>query len=812
MYARIAVARPIEHALTYAIPAPLQDRLSVGHVVLVPFGRSGAETGYVIELLQEPDFDPARIRPIARLLDEVRVFDEPQLGFFRWIADYYMAPLGLVIQTAVPSQMKARVVRVLEPTEGGIEALTHKEAAAEMGIVLREIVARPGLTKRGLSRRLFGEVEAKLVQRVSERLVRKGWAVWSKRELSETKARINTVALCVSPEEAHTRVPRAGKRMLALVEMLSRGSEALDVVEVVAAQGASARDALRRLESAGVVVFSNREDRDVLDTPTPLGPTQPLKHNDDQRRALQALLEPGADETFLLFGVTGSGKTEVFLGAASEMLARGKQVLVLVPEIGLTPQLVGRFCARLGDVAVLHSGLTGAQRLRHWRRIRAAEVSIAVGARSALFAPFQNLGLIIVDEEHDDSYKQDDGVCYNARDLAVVLGRRQGCPVVLASATPSLESWKNAQDDRYRLLCLPKRATPRAVPRVELVDLSSLEVPEGQKRPLFAPQVQSALRETFDAGQQAIVLYNRRGYATMVQCNSCGGTYECPNCGITMTLHRSARVTACHYCGLRTPYDGTCPVCKTQTIDEMGKGTERICEELARLFPGVSQARMDADTTAVRGSHERILSSFREGQTQLLVGTQIVAKGHDFPGVQTAVVVSADHGFRLPDFRAAERTCSLLIQLAGRAGRGERPGRVFVQTYKPDHYVLGHLDDLEGFFKMECRLRATLRYPPFTRLCLVRMEGVKRQDVLRAANALAAGLREKALEHGRVNVLGPSPAALPKLVGRWRFQIILRGDRTKHFSSYLRAIRSQLQDAGKKGVRVYTDVDPRHLM
>ena len=812
MYARIAVARPLQHALTYAIPAHLEDRLTVGHVVLVPFGRSGAETGYVIELLQEPDLDPARIRPITRLLDAVCVFDASQLGFFRWIADYYMAPLGMVIHTAVPSQMKARVVRVLEPTEDGIDALTQKEATAEMGIVLREIVARPGLTKRGLSRRLAGEVDAQLMQRVSERLVRKGWAAWSERELSETKARIKTVALAVPQAEVSERIPRAGKRMLALVDMLVCSSQALDVVEVVAAQGASARDALRRLESAGVVVFADREDRDVLDAAKPLGPTEPLNHNVDQLRALKTLGQPDANGTFLLFGVTGSGKTEVFLGVASEVLARGKQVLVLVPEIGLTPQLVGRFCARLGDVAVLHSGLTGAQRLRHWRRIRAGEVSIAIGARSALFAPFHNLGLIVVDEEHDDSYKQDDGVCYNARDLAVVLGRTQGCPVVLASATPSLESWKNAEDGRYNLLCLPERATPRPVPRVELVDLSSLEVPEGEKRPLFAPQVESALRETFEAGQQAIVLYNRRGYATMVQCSSCGGTYECPNCGITMTLHRSARVTACHYCGLRTTYDGMCPVCKTATIEEMGKGTERICEELARLFPQVPQARMDADTTAVRGSHERILSAFRKGETQLLVGTQIVAKGHDFPGVQTAVVVSADHGFRLPDFRAAERTCSLLIQLAGRAGRGDKPGRVFVQTYKPDHYVLGHLDDLEGFFKMECRLRATLRYPPFTRLCLVRMDGVKRQEVLRAARDLAEKLREKAHEHGRVDVLGPSPAALPKLVGRWRFQIILRGDRTKHFSSYLREVRSKLQGAAKKGVRVHTDVDPRHLM
>jgi len=474
---------------------------------------------------------------------------------------------------------------------------------------------------------------------------------------------------------------------------------------------------------------------------------------------------------------------------------------------------VGRFRARFGDgVAVLHSGLTGSERVAQWRRIRAGEAPIAVGARSALFAPFDDLGLVVVDEEHDDSYKQDEGVRYNARDLAVVLGRRHHCPVVLASATPSLESWYNAHTERYTLLRLPHRATPRPVPEIELVDLTGVPAPEGENRPVFAPEVVQTLRETFDAGGQAIVLYNRRGYATLVQCTSCGGTYECPNCGITMTLHLSARVISCHYCGLKRPYRRECPACGEASLEELGKGTERIEEELERLFPDIPRARMDADTTATRGAHHRILSAFREGETRLLVGTQIVAKGHDFPGVHTAVVVSADHGFRLPDFRAAERTFALLVQVAGRAGRGHVPGRVLVQTWQPDHYVLRHLDDQERFLSAEARLRSALRYPPYTRLCLVRLDGADRRRVLDAAVKLARALRAEARGMEGVGVLGPAPAALAKLVGRWRFQILLRGSHVGWFRRFLATVRGRLEGAASRGVRVVVDVDPRHLM
>jgi primosomal protein N' (replication factor Y) len=417
VFAKVAVARPLGDELTYAVPAEVGD-LRVGHVVLVPLGSTG-ETGYVVGRTDEPGFDPAKIKPVSRLLDPVPAFDEDQLAFFRWIADYYLAPLGMVIHTALPSGFRAKVVRVLAPTDDGLAALTRREIEGPAAQVLREIVARPGLTRRGLQRRLAEELEPAEVDKRIDALVRAGAADWVDREVGEAKGRVRTLVRVPGDRPA----PK-GARMAAILGSLAE--EPVDVARVLAEHGEAARTSIARLVELGHLAWGERERRDPLEDAGPLGSSAPPPLNEDQRAALAALTADDAAGTWLLFGVTGSGKTEVFLGAASHALARGKQVLVLVPEIGLTPQLVGRFKARFGDrVAVLHSGLTGSQRLAEWRRIRAGEASVAVGARSALFAPFTELGLVVVDEEHDDSYKQDEGVPYHARDLAVVLGSRR---------------------------------------------------------------------------------------------------------------------------------------------------------------------------------------------------------------------------------------------------------------------------------------------------------------------------------------------------------------------------------------------------
>jgi len=818
-YARIAVALPVRALFTYAIPTHLRANLQLGLAVAVPFG-GRTVTGYVIEALPTPDLEPDKIRPIIGLRDPRPVFDRVQLRFFRWMADYYRSGLGEVIATALPSAFKARSHAVLHATEAGVDALADgvvNDRAPNTGPgdralaeVLREIIARPGLSRRGLSRRLRDLMEPELTERALEALRRRDWVRTEQTISGGNAGTTKVVRLVVAPGQLLERIPRAGRRQREVVAALAAAGGGLDLSKMVAEWGPYTRTAVRKLIDAGVTVEEFREIRDPVTAGELPEEKAPPTLTAPQRSAVENICGP--PRAWLLHGVTGAGKTEVYLRAAAQILERGRQVLVLVPEIGLTPLLTGRFRARFGDaIAVLHSGLTGAQRLREWRRIRAGEASVAVGARSALFAPFRDLGMIVVDEEHDDSYKQEDGVRYNARDLAVVRGLHAGCPVVLGSATPSMETYQNALDDRYGLIELLTRPTPRPVPEVELVDLNAVERVDGRV-PLLSPVVERALRSCFDRGEKAIVLYNRRGYATYVQCTDCGGSYACPSCGVGLVLHLRQRTLTCHYCGFHRPYQRTCPACQSSNLELLGQGTEQVEKVLEDTFPDIPIGRMDADTTAVRGSHHRLLSAFRDGETRLLVGTQIVAKGHDFPDVTVAAVIGADHVLMMPDFRAAERTYALLTQLAGRAGRGEVAGRVLVQTHHTDHYVFRLLGDYRAFHAEEARQRKLLNYPPFARLVLVRIESSDREAALKAALALTRRLRQSLRGRKRppAQVLGPVPAALPRLVGRWRFQVLLRGPRGSAFRRWFEG--SDLTVSRAKGVRVVVDVDPRHLM
>lgn len=817
--ARVAIALPLDELYTYSIPDGLD--VQPGHAVVVPFGPRTV-TGYVIEAPIAPDRD--ELKPIERLLDPDPVFEPHQLAFFRWIADYYLASLGEAIATGLPGAYRAKSRRVLLPTAPGIDALAAEAADAGSPLrvgragrevlrqaqltVLRDIVAHPGRTRRGLVRMLHGELEESEVTKAIDALVRAGHVRTEEQELPDPGGRVPTVSLARPADELGTI---GGARMRGVVAALLEAGGTLDLAALVEGEGPGARDAVERLVSKGILRRGRREDRDPFADGELEDRGAPPSLNEEQEAAVQAILS-GAPRTWLLHGVTGSGKTEVYLRAAAAKLEQGQQVLVLVPEIALTPQLCARVRSRFGDaVAVLHSGLSPLARLREWRRIRAGEASIAVGARSALFAPFDRLGLIIVDEEHDDSYKQDDGVRYHARDLAVVLGRLSQAPVVLGSATPSLESWHNASIGRYGLLRLLHRATPRAVPRIELVDLRG--------RPPASPladELTAALLEALDAGGKAIVLYNRRGYAPVVECPGCGAHYNCPSCGIAMVYHQRARRLTCHYCGFFQAFNPTCPLCSS-TFEVIGHGTERVEEALAEAFPGVGIRRMDADTTATRGSHHRILSDFRDGDVRLLVGTQLVAKGHDFPDVHVAAVVGVDHILMLPDFRSAERTWALVTQLAGRAGRGEVAGRVLVQTRHADHFVFrllaGTTDpEPDAFYTEEARQRRILGYPPFARLVLIRVEGADRDATLDVARTLASELRHRDPRRARVDVLGPEAAALQRLVGRWRFQIVLRGRELGPFRQWLSGARPLLQQGARSGVRVVVDVDPRDLL
>ncbi|RME21714.1 MAG: primosomal protein N' [Deltaproteobacteria bacterium] len=815
---QLALALPVRDSFTYAVPAGME--LSLGHAVLAPFGRQRV-TGYVIGP-GDPSVPEARLKAVTRLLDPVPAFDAEQLRFLQWIARYYQSGLGEVIATALPAGMKARSRRVALPTEAGIQLLAQPGLVEEERLlVLREVVARPGLTAGGLARRLHEELSADQVKRQLDALVADGLVQLNDREVRGPRARLKLVRRL--PDAPLPR--RMGPQMRAVLDLLDDESGALPLPRLVERLGSGIRPVVRRLQDRGVVEVVEVEDRRALALRRAREPDVAPPLNPAQQRAVDAItaaLSSPRPTPLLLHGVTGSGKTEVYLQAAATALARQRQVLLLVPEISLTPQLTGRVRARFGDaVAVLHSGLTAAGRQQQWQRIRAGEARLAVGARSALFAPFRELGLIIVDEEHDDSYKQDEGVRYHARDCAVVRGQMAGCPVVLGTATPSLESWHNARLGRYRHLRLPTRATARSVPRVELVDQRGRPPDE-----VLSPELAAAIEETLAAGGKAIVLFNRRGYAPVVECPGCGGHYACPSCGVGLVHHRGrAPRMLCHYCGYSQPFQPACPSCGTD-VEILGHGTARVEEVLAEAFPEAGLLRMDADTTRGAGRHQELLDRFRDGAARILVGTQMVAKGHDFPDVHLAAVVGVDHLLMLPDFRSAERVHALVTQLAGRAGRGEVAGRVLVQTRQPDHDVFRHLTDaphlppdidpgpfpldpgMDAFLVAEHARRRRLAHPPWIALVLLRVEGTDRDATRNAARDLV-----DALPHAPgVQVKGPIAAPLSRLVGRWRFQVVVRGGSRAALQQWLARAGPTLSRSPRRGIRLRIDVDPRSLL
>src|SRR3990170_1246639 len=530
----------------------------------------------------------------------------------------------------------------------------------------------------------------------------------------------------------------------------------------------------------------------------PLGSCQRIKLTAEQQQAadlIGARLKQGGFETFLLYGVTGSGKTEVYLQAMEKARRANRRSLILIPEISLTPQLLDRLEARFPDrVGVLHSALTPAERCAPWWRILDGGIDVVIGARSAVFAPVPDLGLVVVDEEHDPSYKQEEGLRYHARDLAVVRGKLLGCPVILGSATPAVESFENCRQGRYRLLELTQRVERKPLPQVEAVDLRAenekkKDQAKGEGRAwtlsVLSRDLEKALQSNFGRGGQSLIFLNRRGFANFLQCRLCGYVRRCPHCSVSLTLHLRAQTLYCHHCGFHEPTRATCPTCGNPSLAGMGFGTETVEQEISRLLPGARIARMDRDTTTQRGSHGRLLRSWEKGEIDVLVGTQMITKGHDVGGVTLVGVILADLSLNLPDFRAAERTFQLLAQVAGRAGRGREPGSVIIQTYAPDHYAIQYATthNYKGFFDSEIEFRRTLRYPPFCRLIQLRLEGPSPEDTQAKARLLGQELRQELdrdPRHEDLEILGPAPAPIEKLRNRYRWQILLKGEKSSH--------------------------------
>ncbi|MDH5671562.1 MAG: primosomal protein N' [Myxococcales bacterium] len=746
----VAVPVPLRRTFTYALPGALRGRLEIGSRIAVPFARQKL-AAFVVGFPREAPGD-ITLRPIAGLLDSQPVFDVELMGFLRQAADYYMHPIGEVLRAAAP--------------------------------------ALPSEAMKALRRSGFLGLEESLP---GVRLATRTTLFARLREGAEPEGRI-------------------GKVQGVLLELLKeRGEVSIDELR---RHIKGPRPALRTLEARGLVELEQREVAADRFFATPVSHADAPEPNADQVAAIDALsgaLDGGGG--FLLHGVTGSGKTEVYLRVIAEARARGRGALMLVPEIALTPQLVGRFRARFGDtIAVLHSELGARERDDAWRALRAGRLQLAIGARSALFAPVQRLGVIVVDEEHDGSFKQEEGFRYQARDMALLRAHRASAVCILGSATPSLETVALVGAERLQRLRLPHRATAHGLPRVEVIDLGLHRgTPSGNR--LITGPLQAALGDCLEAGQQAILFLNRRGFAPSVRCASCAELLECPDCSVTLTLHRGAGVLRCHYCDFSTPHTGSCFKCGAPNVLELGIGTEQLEQALAEIFPQARVARLDRDTASGEGV-EAVLGRLRRQEVDILVGTQMVTKGHDIPEVTLVGVVLADQSLAFPDFRASERTFQLLAQVSGRAGRGELPGRVLLQTYQPEHPAVASAcrHDYERFCELELAARRELSYPPYARLVAIRVDAATEPNAAEAADLLARLARARPeVRAERVEVLGPAPAPISKIRGRHRHRLLLKSPHRAELRAVAYALVQRI-DEGLPAARASVDIDPVSML
>jgi primosomal protein N' (replication factor Y) len=813
MVIEVAVIPPIpgREVLSYSVPGPLASRAREGMRALVPLGGRQV-TGIVIG----PTVNGAGVslKDVIDLPDDEPLLTPDILALCRFAGTYYLASFGEVLATAVLSGLRAqsrRTVRLLVTRE-------EAERVTGLGRTEKEVIRRLPPDRPISSTHLLRSIRGGSVHDALRSLAGRGLVALedeAARAAAQTRYRHVFVAGSVPTDDDLSRLARRAPAQNALLERVRRaGSEGL-TVEALGGPRASAP--LRALVERGWVIARREEIyRTVAEGAAVTKRFELTPAQDDAVRAVSEASSERRFESFLLHGVTGSGKTEVYLRAIEAALAKGLGAIVLVPEIALTEELVRRFVSRFGStVALLHSALSPGERWDEWRRLARRDARVVVGARSAVFAPLPDLGLVVVDEEHDGAYKQEDGLRYNARDLAIVRARNARCPIVLGSATPSIETYWNAKSGRYRLLELPERIESRPLPGVELIDLRK-EPPDGPEG-IFAPRLREALSENLAARSQSLVFLNRRGYAHYLQCIVCGHVIGCPNCSVTLTFHLRRRMLRCHHCDHRLAAPDLCPECGGPSLRDVGAGTEQVEAALRALFPTARIERMDRDTTARKGAHRRILSAWREERIDILVGTQMVTKGHDIPGVTLVGVIAADHALNFPDFRAAERTFQMLTQVAGRAGRGERPGRVLIQTYRPTHYALRHaiLHDYKSFADEELRHREALGYPPFSRLVNLRFDGLDAARVERAARELAASLRtsnERLPRRQQAKILGPAPAPLERLRGRYRWQLLLKGAEPKVLRVLVRPAVEAARKTARSTVRIAADVDPYGML
>lgn len=833
----IAVSAPVKNTYTYSAALSHRDSSGeyghAGRRVLVPFGRRTA-TGYVLGESKAEDGD-FEIKPIIEFVDDSPLFHSDQIAFFRWVASYYHYPLGLVIKTALPGGLSLSPKRVVRLTSVA-QKLNPNDlpVTQEMSPWLRELLSKGELSGRQTKVLFSSKVGKKEVKELVEAGI-----VAVENTLSHDQVRAKeeicyrlldhlqpTFVEKSDHESLGDDCSALAGRSLTSAEIRSLGllwdmqkahpGEAVPRKELVARYPYGER-LLSKLSEEGLV--SKRRVRVFRSPVGDLLPhyPKPEKLSSEQVKAVDQVvrsIENQNYQPFLLHGVTGSGKTEVYLQAAEKTLALGKSVLVLVPEIALATQIEAHFISRFkATVALMHSGLSQGERFDEWWRVLGGEARIVIGARSAVFAPLRKIGLIVVDEEHDASFKQDDGLRYNGRDLALVRAQLEDATVILGSATPSVVSYSHSMTSKYQLLKMGRRIGDRALPEPLLVDLKKTSGSRGLR--LFHPELQRGLKDSFADGQQSILLLNRRGFSTSVICRDCGTVVECIHCKVSLNHHRQKNHLLCHYCGFSLSGSVSCRECSSENLHPLGFGTERVEEEVVNLLPEARVARLDSDVAADRKKFLRILKSMQNRETDVLVGTQIVAKGLHFPHVSLVGVVMADGGLGFPDFRAAEKTYQLITQVTGRAGRGTTQGKVIIQTLQPDHYAIALAADnrYEELVDKELAIRKSVGFPPYRRLVFVIVEDEKDAVARESSMAIAEMARRWCRRNDgdqALATLGPAPAPLERIRDRYRWQILIKSKDLRLLHALIDNLSASYKAKGQ--TRVHIDIDPENML
>ncbi|MGC2636242.1 MAG: primosomal protein N' [Acidobacteriaceae bacterium] len=837
-YCDVAVPVPLDRVFTYAVGDATP---AVGARVLVPF-RNEKLAGVVVRVHDEPprrtglhgapdnDAPPVEMKPLLGVLDAEPVLSPQLLELGQWIAQYYLAPVGEVLRSMLPLTSEVRRRVLYRITSAGMQALA---AGAERGAsrrsrlsaeeqdqeyaLLNALATGEALTLTALRRAAGASGEAGALGRLVQGMLRKKWI--ARETVAESRDARRTVRYAVLV--ADVRLPKLNENQQAILAELAGADGQLPVAEL--RRLAVPASTLATLLKRNLVRIEERPADFHLTSLHALSKSE-YALNPVQARALETVSDAVAADEFrplLLYGVTGSGKTAVYLAAMRRALDAGKAAILLVPEIGLTPAMAAQLHHAFGaEVALLHSQLTPEERGEQWHRIRRGEARVVVGTRSAIFAPVERLGLVIVDEEHDSSYKQESTPRYHARDVAVMRAKLAGAAVVLGSATPSLETWQNTAKGKYGRIEMRERVMDRPLPEVRLLDMRR-EFEETGKEQLFARALTEATQKTLDRGEQAIILLNRRGYSFVVVCRACGAKLECENCSIALTFHKAlesddgraaGQRLECHYCGYKKTVPKQCPQCESEYLYFLGAGSQQGEERLQEIFPGARIGRMDRDTVRGRNDMERMLLRLHSGEINLLVGTQMIAKGHDIHGVTLVGVVGCDYALGLPDFRAAERVFQLLTQVSGRAGRGELPGQVIVQTYHPEHYAVQYAaqHDFEAFAERELRFRRAMHYPPYASLANVLLHSPRLEEAAGWASTLGKWCQQTMLKG--VRVLGPASAPIAKIKRTYRFHLVMKAESRSALQRALRGLLAHAEQAGIPRANLVVDVDAVSLM